>query len=329
MKAWQKGTIILLGLTCLILVGAISNASIVTATSDAVKAELKETVPTRPPIEQTSTPAPFELDNETKAIIIDLLSIEFNKTADEIEILSVGKTYEEGRIAVRTNLGVFTYKDGMIYPTDLRLEPTFSTEEATQTIKSKLSDEGVDIDSTVFYGWGNRIFNESLCYTHYERGNDLNYHPITHKCDFYFLRSIDEKKAIYEYWFFTFDVETGEIYKQEKRGTAVFKNIKTREDAARAFKEKMNISVDSSEVFLNPGGWYYVISLNETVGLRLFDDGSIKEIGKIQLHSDAGLDQIIVSKVGPPILKIAIGLFLVLVAASGYFIIKKRRRVKI
>lgn len=312
-------------LVVILYVGLAANVG--SATNESVEGKLKEVVPAK---NITLTPAPppeppFELDNETEAIIIDLLAKEFNKTPDEIEILSAGKTYEEDRIAVRTNLGVFTYKDRVIYPVDLRLEPKFSTEQATYIIKSKLADDGVDVDSIVFYGWGNRIFNESLCSTYYERGNDLNYHPITHKCDFYFLRSIDEEKAIYEYWFFTFNAETGEIYKQEKRGAAVFKNIKTRKDAARVFKEKVNISVDPSEVFLNPGGWYYVISLNETVGLRLYDDGTIKQQEKVVLFSDEDLGRIRVSKVSGSYLKIAIGLFLALITLSGYMILKKKK----
>jgi hypothetical protein len=245
MVAWKKGAVIggLIGviLTFLIFYTALRGDTVLTESKDAVPAKNISLTPVLPQ-EQ-----PFELDGETEARIIDLLSMELNTTIGEVEILSVGETYEEGRIAVRTNLGVFTYKEGVIYQTGIHLNPVVDGNEADRIVKELLLHKGIITESTLFYRWDGLILG-NLCDLNYERGYDLNFYPTNYICQFYFKQRSNIFGTTYEEWVVGIDSNIGDIIRMKKNREATFHITRTPEESAKKIEKEMSIVINSSKI---------------------------------------------------------------------------------
>ena len=165
-------------LSIILCVGLVTNVGFA---RESVEGTLKEV-----PAPGVPTPTPplgeklISIDNETLNDVIGLLSKEFNKSKSEIEVRRAREI--NGGVLVRSNVGIFTVRNGTVYDTYLHLEPRINGTETFEILMEELLSREVITNSTKFH-------SAPRVGLHHEFSQyDYNYHPSHYSSRFYFLK---------------------------------------------------------------------------------------------------------------------------------------------
>jgi hypothetical protein len=179
-------------------------------------------------------------------------------------------------------------RNGTFEETGRMIEPRINGSQAYVILRDELERRGIAGKNAPIFDMSGNIAThgylgidkpKSVIDIRYEESFfDYNYYPTTnYSFSFYLLKNISEEKAVYEGWAGKLDSNTGEIISLSRTFSTTFYNIKTREEAAKVFSDKLNRSVRSFKVRLVNGKWKYDFTDNRGITYynSLSDDGSL------------------------------------------------------